>query len=154
ELVDAIRRDPSNDTMKVVLMTSLAQRGHAAHSAHKGVTASVTKPIRQAKLYECLRTAVSPSAQASPGSPQKRFEAVPARSPADAKDFPVPRVLLAEDNPTNQIAAMRMLEMLGCQVDVAVNGLEAVRACRDVEYAIVLMDNQMPVMDGFTAARE
>ena len=47
-----------------------------------------------------------------------------------------------------------MLEMLGYQVDVAVNGIEAVEACRDVDYGIVLMDNQMPEMDGLTAARE
>ena len=52
------------------------------------------------------------------------------------------------------MAAVRMLEMLGYQVDVAVNGLEAVEACRDVDYGIVLMDNQMPEMDGLTAARE
>jgi PleD family two-component response regulator len=51
-----------------------------------------------------------------------------------------PRVLLAEDNQTNQMAAVRMLEMLGYQVDVAVNGIEAVDACRDVDYGIVLMD--------------
>ena len=65
-----------------------------------------------------------------------------------------PRVLLAEDNHTNQMAAVRMLEMLGYQVDVAVNGIEAVEACRRVDYGIVLMDNQMPEMDGLTAARE
>jgi CheY-like chemotaxis protein len=52
------------------------------------------------------------------------------------------------------MAAVRMLEMLGHQVDVAVNGIEAVAACREVDYGIVLMDNQMPGMDGLTAARE
>jgi len=63
-------------------------------------------------------------------------------------------VLLAEDNRTNQIATVRMLQILGYQVDVAVNGIEAVEACRNVDYQIVLMDNQMPEMDGLTAARE
>jgi CheY-like chemotaxis protein len=62
-------------------------------------------------------------------------------------------VLLVEDNHTNQIAAARMLEMLGYQVDVAVNGIEAVQACRDIDYGLVLMDNQMPEMDGVTATR-
>ena len=52
------------------------------------------------------------------------------------------------------MAAVRMLERLGYQVDVAVNGLEAVAACRAVDYGVVLMDNQMPEMDGLTAARE
>jgi two-component system sensor histidine kinase/response regulator len=79
---------------------------------------------------------------------------VTAHSLKEAKDLRRPRVLLAEDNQTNQMAAVRMLEMLGCQVDLAVNGIEAVEACRTVEYGMVLMDNQMPEMDGLTAARE
>jgi two-component system sensor histidine kinase/response regulator len=72
----------------------------------------------------------------------------------EAKDLRRPRVLLAEDNQTNQMAAVRMLELLGYQVDVAVNGIEAVAACREIDYGIVLMDKQMPEMDGLTATRE
>jgi CheY-like chemotaxis protein len=97
---------------------------------------------------------MGPSSQASPQASQQPFKIVTSHSLKEAKDLRRPRVLLAEDNQTNQMAAVRMLEMLGYQVDVAVNGIEAVDVCLDVDYGIVLMDNQMPEMDGLTAARE
>jgi two-component system, sensor histidine kinase and response regulator len=119
-----------------------------------GIAGYLNKPVRQAQLYDCLRTVMGPSSQASPQTAQQPLKIVTAHSLKEAKDLRRPPVLLAEDNQTNQMAAVRMLEMLGYQVDVAVNGIEAVDACRDVDYGIVLMDNQMPEMDGLTAARE
>jgi CheY-like chemotaxis protein len=86
---------------------------------------------------------------------ERTSQIVTVHSLKEAKDRRRTRVLLAEDNATNQKAAVRMLEKLGgYQVDVAVNGLEAVAACRDVDYGFVLMDSHMPEMDGLTAARE
>ncbi len=153
ELAEAIKRDPSNERMKLVLMTSMAQRGHAARSAQAGIAGYLNKPVRQSQLYDCLRTVMGPPSQASPETARQAPKLVTAHSLKEADDLRRPRVLLAEDNQTNQMAAVRMLEMLGCQVDVAVNGIEAVDACRKVDYGIVLMDNQMPEMDGLTAAR-
>jgi CheY-like chemotaxis protein len=154
ELAQAIKRDPSNEKMKLVLMTSMAQRGHAARSEQVGIAGYLHKPVRQSQLYDCLRTVMAASSQASPLIAQQASKIVTSHSLKEAKDLRRPRVLLAEDNQTNQMAAVRMLEMLGYQVDVAVNGIEAVDACREVDYGIVLMDNQMPEMDGLTAARE
>ena len=132
----------------------MAQRGHAARSEQVGIAAYLTKPVRQSQLYDCLRTVMGPPYRPSPQTATRPSRIVTAHSLKEAKDLRRPRVLLAEDNQTNQMAAVRMLEMLGYQVDVAVNGIEAVEACRDVDYGIVLMDNQMPEMDGLTATRE
>jgi two-component system sensor histidine kinase/response regulator len=154
ELARAIKRDPSNARMKLVLMTSMAQRGHAARSEQAGIAGFLNKPVRQAQLYDCLRTVIGPSSQASPETARSAPKLVTAHSLKEADDLRRPRVLLAEDNLTNQMAAVRMLENLGCQVDLAVNGIEAIEACRHVDYGIVFMDIQMPEMDGLTATRE
>ena len=153
QLARAIKRDPSNEKMKLILMTSMAQRGHAARSEQAGIDGYLTKPVRQSLLHDCLRTVMALS-HASPQAGQPASKIVTTHSLREAKARRRFRVLLAEDNQTNQMAAVRMLEMLGHQVDVAVNGIEAVAACREVDYGIVLMDNQMPEMDGLTAARE
>ena len=154
ELAEAIKSDPLNERMKLILMTSMAQRGHGARSEQVGIAGYLTKPVRQSQLYDCLRTVMGPPSQAPPQPAQQTSKIVTAHSLREAKGLRRPRVLLAEDNQTNQMAGVRMLEMLGYQVDVAVNGIEAVAACREVEYGIVLMDNHMPEMDGLTAARE
>ena len=153
-VAEAIKRDPSNQKLKMILMTSMAQRGHAARSEQAGIAGFLNKPVRQAQLYDCLRTVLGPTLQAVPQKGQESPKIVTAHSLKEAHDLRRPRILLAEDNQTNQMAAVRMLEMLGYQVDVAINGIEAVDACRKVDYGLVFMDNQMPEMDGRTAARE
>jgi two-component system sensor histidine kinase/response regulator len=154
ELAAAIKSDPANEKMKLVLMTSMAQKGHAAKSAQAGIAGYLNKPVRPAQLYECLRAVMGPASPTVTQIPPQPSKIVTAHSLKEARDLRRPRVLLAEDNQTNQLAAVGMLERLGYQVDVAFNGLEAVAACREIDYGIVLMDNQMPEMDGLTATRE
>jgi PAS domain S-box-containing protein len=154
ELAAAIKSDLRNEKLRLVLMTSMAQRGHAAKSEQLGIAGYLNKPVRQSQLYECLRAVMGTSSSSARESTQQTPKLVTVHSLREAKDLRRPRVLLAEDNQTNQMAAVRMLEMLGYQTDVAVNGIEAVAACRNVDYEIVLMDNQMPQMDGLTATRE
>jgi CheY-like chemotaxis protein len=152
-LAHAITGDPANRRLRLVLMTSMARAGHARESQAAGIAGYLTKPVRQGQLYDCLRTVMgsSPPAAAAAHPPAA---IVTTHSLKEAHGLSRARILLAEDNTTNQMAAARMLEGLGYQVDVAVNGLEAVEACRRVVYAAVLMDNQMPEMDGRTATRE
>jgi two-component system, sensor histidine kinase and response regulator len=154
ELAGAIKSDPSNEGIRIILMTSMGQRGHAARSAQAGIAGYLNKPVRQSQLYDCIRTVMG---SPSPGSTQlapQTAEIVTAHSLREAKGLRRIRVLLAEDNQTNQMVAVRMLELMGYQVDVAVNGVEAADACRNVTYGAVLMDSQMPEMDGLNATRQ
>jgi CheY-like chemotaxis protein len=154
QLAEAIKRVPANKDMKLVLMTSMAQRGHAARSAKAGIDGYLNKPVRQSQLYDCLRTVMGPRPDASSPVVPPTPKLVTEHTLREAAGMRRPRVLLAEDNRTNQLAAVGMLERLGYQVDVAVNGVDAVAACQKIEYGIVLMDKQMPEMDGLTATRE
>jgi|GEM_PF-525811 len=144
DLSRAIKGDPALKTTPVVLMTSLDHRQDVAALQSRGVAASLTKPVRQAMLFETLYSLL-----------------VQARKPEDAAKATGAfcrlrrvRVLVVEDNPVNQRVALLMLRNLGCEADCVGNGLEALDALARIPYALVFMDCQMPDMDGFEAARE
>ena len=127
---------------RLVLLTSSAQLADARNASAVGIAGYLTKPVRQSHLFDCLATVMG---QESPPALVTRHRLVEARRRARA------HLLVAEDNPVNQKVATKTLENLGYRVDVAANGAEAVRAVADGPYAAVLMDCQMPVMDGFQA---
>jgi PAS domain S-box-containing protein len=131
--------------LPLVLLTSLVRREEEMAS---GVFAAcLTKPLKAAQLFETLTNVV--------GSPVVRLTATP-RSPIDprlAERLPL-RILLAEDNIINQKVALRTLERLGYRADVAANGLEVLDALHRQLYDVVLMDMQMPEMDGLEATRQ
>jgi signal transduction histidine kinase/DNA-binding response OmpR family regulator len=122
---------------KVILLSSAGRtRGGP------GVHATLPKPVRESRLYDAIATAMAGAGPA----------AKPAPEPQPAHDGA--RILLAEDNPTNQAVAIHILRRRGYRVDVAAHGAEAVAAVRRESYAAVLMDCQMPVLDGYAATAE
>ena len=156
ELARAIKADPVLAPTRLVLLTSQGQRGDAQAAHTAGYAAYLRRPVREAQLYACLTTVLTPSAPATvrEGPSAGRPALVTRHSLAEATARATVRILVAEDNVINQKVAVRMLEKLGYRVDVAANGLEALDALRRIPYAAVLMDCQMPEMDGFAATAE
>jgi CheY-like chemotaxis protein len=142
-LAKAIRDTCGTSAPPLVLLSSLGQRDFVEDQTL--FTAYLTKPAKPAQVQEALRNALSMTS-----SP---FETVSESLPAVNGDARAERVLLAEDNPVNQKVALHMLARLGFRADVASNGLKVLEAVRKQRYDIVLMDVQMPEMDGLEAAR-
>ena len=142
----AIKADPSLAPVRLVLLTSVALRGQAARARQAGVAGYLSKPVRQAQLFDCLATVMGAPPDVEPTRPL-----ITRHSLAEARGQARPRVLVAEDNAINQKVAVRLLEKLGYRADVVANGAEAVAAVAQIPYAAVLMDCQMPEMDGFAA---
>src|SRR5256885_11543292 len=109
-------------------------------SVEAGIEFFLTRPVRQSQLYDCLVTAL-----------RVRIEAGTAQEPRGLHAQLGARVLLVEDNPVNQELARHMLEHLGCACTVARHGREALVALETDTFDAVLMDCQMPEMDGFDA---
>jgi CheY-like chemotaxis protein/HPt (histidine-containing phosphotransfer) domain-containing protein len=140
----------SNDLRetRVLLLAPLTLRGASSTAAEVGASGVVTKPIRHQPLHDLVRGALGLEVRSA-----NRAALLKGR-PKGARPRGRARVLLAEDNPVNQKVATRMLDKLGHIVDVVSNGLEAVQAVRKLPYDVILMDCQMPEMDGYTATGE
>jgi len=144
ELAARVRADDRIADTPLVMLTSMARRrGDAEEAAVAGVTALLSKPIRQGRLHEVLCRVLGDGRPASDEVPR----------PASARVPPGTRLLLAEDNLVNQKVAVRVLEKLGYRVDVVPDGRQALEAVEHREYAAVLMDCQMPGMNGYETSR-
>ncbi|MGP1676794.1 MAG: response regulator [Burkholderiales bacterium] len=148
ELAQCIRRDPALKGLKLVMLSSVAREVPAQRLRDLRVSRWLTKPVSQQQLRECILQLM----ENEQGSPDETGLQGPEAGRLVGGSR-VPRVLLAEDNPVNQQVAVAMLEALGCACDVVGNGVEALEAIARERYDAVLMDCQMPVMDGFEAAR-
>ena len=147
ELARAIKADSAIASVELILLTSISQDYHSETMHRHGISAHLTKPVRQSQLYDCIASALGAQ---SGKNPQLMSES----SDGDkANAFLGARVLLAEDQPVNQEVARCMVESFGCRVEVASNGQEALDALSKTPYDLVLMDCQMPELDGYAATR-
>jgi CheY-like chemotaxis protein len=156
-LAQDIRAHQQGAGIRLVVLTSLIQPGHAERARRAGFTAYLTKPVRHDQLQGCLRVVFglqqkSPTATIGTGKGQPIAPTIITRHTL-AEQSPRPRILVAEDNVVNQKLAVRMLDRLGYQPDVVSNGQEAVTAFERESYAAIVMDCQMPTMDGYEATR-
>jgi two-component system sensor histidine kinase/response regulator len=154
ELAHIIKEDPSIASTKLILLTSMGLRGEAEQARRVGFAAYLTKPVRQSKLYDAIATVVGSPAEAPSPADAPLIDRRRAGEASTLARERLARVLVAEDNQVNQRVAVRMLERLGYRADVAANGLEATEALSRIPYAAVLMDVQMPEMDGYEATAE
>ncbi len=138
-----IRSDPKLSDMVVVLLTSA---GHSEQPV-PGVDIELVKPVRPSQLFDVLHTLLS-------SRPDYGRHEAGEHMPAVVRPDRRGRVLIVEDNAANLKVAMRMIERLGYRADKAGNGVEAVRVLDRMDYDAVLMDCQMPEMDGYEATRQ
>jgi len=143
------------------MMTSMGSRGDAKRFEDAGFDGYLPKPSRYQELFNVLSTLLCEkpvSANSAESALPSQLRPITTRYSAlkPVRDFTVTgaRILLVEDNITNQQVAIGMLKKLGLHADAAANGVEAIRALKSIPYDLVLMDIQMPVMDGIEATRQ
>jgi CheY-like chemotaxis protein len=142
DLVKRVRSHPTSAQLPVILLTTFRSDVSLTEGERKFVT-QLQKPIRFSELYNCLAGSFSGS-----------FKEGPVAALGPARESRGGRVLVVDDNEINQFVATEELERLGYRVEIASNGLEAVEKVQGGGFSAVLMDCQMPGMDGYTATRE
>jgi PAS domain S-box-containing protein len=142
-----VKADAAISDTVLIMMTSLGQRGDARKIAGWGFSGYLTKPVHRQHLRECLALALGRRAAGQPDA-----ALITRHTVAEARRSRV-RILVAEDNLVNQKVALAILRKLGYRGDAVTNGQEALGAVGHVPYDLVLMDCQMPEMDGYEAAR-
>ena len=146
ELAAAIREKRTPESLALILCSSLGRREAKTEQLH--IAAFLNKPLKQSQLFDALAAIFVGAA-----APAAREPTTPTMDPGMAQRLPL-RILLAEDNAVNQKLALRLLSQMGYRADVAGNGLEAIQALERQAYDVILMDVQMPEMDGLEASRQ
>jgi signal transduction histidine kinase/DNA-binding response OmpR family regulator/HPt (histidine-containing phosphotransfer) domain-containing protein len=145
QMARAIKAEPILKDINIIILTSMGQRGDAARLEALGCSGYLLKPVKQSLLREALVTVLGLK-QAGNGASR-----LVTRHLLSEQKRQGMRILLAEDNPINQKLALVLLQKAGYSVDVVDNGLQAVGKVQEGKYNAVLMDVQMPVLDGWQA---
>ncbi len=145
DLISIVRHDPVLQKTPMVMVTSLHSDTDLSRARQLGVSAYLSKPVRRQDLFRALAQSLDTSGS-QPGG---------AQAQADVSNTTMIRahVLMAEDNSVNQIVARNMFKLMGCTFDIVPNGQDALDAVTRGGYDIVLMDCQMPVLDGYEATK-
>ncbi|MCP4291420.1 MAG: response regulator [bacterium] len=145
---DYLKNQSSGEPAKLIMLTALSGTIPKQELSHRGFSATLPKPVRPHQLEAVLenRPYVTGAEASLPKEPKHTEEKLD-------KKIDGPQILVAEDNPFNQKVALGMFNLLGCQVEVANDGIEAVAKVSENDYDIIFMDCQMPNMDGYEATR-
>jgi CheY-like chemotaxis protein len=144
KLIERIRERPDLPMSVVAMLTTFAQREEEARCRAVGVTEFLVKPLRQHELRDALMRAIKPATA----------QVVQSRTPASPAAAAPLNILLAEDNSVNQLLMVRLLQKRSHRVTVANNGKQALAALEQEQFDLVLMDVQMPELDGLEATQE
>ena len=144
-LAAAIKASHRGAHIRVVILTSLGET--LSGEGGRNVDACLVKPVKQSSLYDCLARVMANHPVETAVVPESVH---PFQAPEACQDV---RILLAEDNPVNRVVAVAHLKQLGYKADVASTGLEVLHLLRQTPYDIILMDCQMPDMDGYETTR-
>jgi len=144
-----ILKNPNLQDTHIIILTSMGKRGDAKRLSKIGIQGYLTKPIKQSQLYSSITTVMSKSATVA--AYESKLITRYTIEEQQCKDI---RILLAEDNPINQRVAVKILEKKSYKIDVVETGAAALQALEANKYNLVLMDVQMPEMDGFTATQK
>ncbi|WP_094228898.1 PAS domain S-box protein [Methanolobus psychrotolerans] len=140
-----IKSDAKLKDIPLVMLSSLGQRSNLQNPGERYFAAYLTKPVRHQELFDVLSGILNMEKQRSKAHTRVNTSSVPSQIQKNL------RILLAEDNIVNQKVAQGMLQKLGYHADTVANGIEAIKALEILPYDMVLMDVQMPDMDGFEA---
>lgn len=156
-LIRAMRNDPQLATIPTVVLSSAEEKGFLKKFTALHVAAYLSKPVRRMQLLDVLAMVLESHARSQPFE-MLTVHATEAMRARATFDHQIPlrgvRILLTEDNRVNREFTSELLSSMGCIVDHAENGQVAVEKCRKETYDIILMDCQMPVMDGFEASQQ
>jgi two-component system, sensor histidine kinase and response regulator len=144
DVAKTIKNDPSGKNVKIIMLSSMGQRGDVDRCKEVGISGYLPKPIKQSDLFDAIIMTMGLSSEESPAVVTRH------RVYEERERF---NILLAEDNLINQTLATKLLETRGHRVTLASNGLEALEAFEKGDFDLILMDIQMPEMDGFEATK-
>ncbi len=146
ELSHRLKQEEDLSGLRLIAVTKVGLRGQAGEVQSAGIDAYLSRPMRSRDLYDCIRVVMY-------GGGAEDGRLITKHSIVETRIMEKIRILVAEDNVVNQKVALGMLSRLGYSADVVNNGVEAVEAVLSTPYDLVLMDCQMPEMDGYEATK-